>query len=492
MDHGHYVDVNREPLPADFRGGGRAELSKFSVLTLVTALVESVDDDGGVGGGPSKVYKTFPWCNACSCPYVGPLCKHLVVARIIVLVKKLAATWHGSSEALYWRAGSAPTYSHRIISAPTAESSAAADADAAARAIADIPGQAALLTYHAAIALQRCAEGDETIDVVELSEALKNMTVRLSKFSGATLGAGGAGGGPLGKHRKAARDAGTIDRDRSEGAQLRVTLTPSEMLARLDNVHPLPDGPPRTAARLAAVADASAAWGAAAHAALGAAALGVAKALAARTSAEDARGRSDGDGAAAAGALAAGPGAGGDAVMDDGAAESDDGGAAEHGAGAGAGAGVGEGAVARAVGGGRAALAGGRRRRRSPSGADGADGADVAEEVSAARPKRAATGGDAAGGAGAAILTGAAADAAADALEGVLRSVAGAAPARAPIHGLRSRAEPLRRAELGLEQPAVKGGVDAGADTSQPSRGKGAGLLYPGTSPFGAGRDADD
>ena len=67
-----------------------------------------------------------------------------------------------------------------------------------------------------------------------------------------------------------------------------------------------------------------------------------------------------------------------------------------------------------------------------------------------------------------------------------------AAPARAPIHGLRSRAEPLRRAELGLEQPAVKGGVDAGTDTSQPSRGKGAGLLYPGTSPFGAGRDADD
>jgi hypothetical protein len=134
-------------------------------------------------------------------------------------------------------------------------------------------------------------------------------------------------------------------------------------------------------------------------------------------------------------------------------------------------------------------VGGDRRRRRSSAAADGADDAD---EVSAARPKRAATGNDAAGGAGVAALTGAATGAAADAPEGEPHSVTGAAAARPPIHGLRGRAAPLRRAELGLEPPAVKGGVDAGADTSQPSRGRGAGLLYPSTSPFCTGCDADD
>ncbi len=121
-----------------------------------------------------------------------------------------------------------------------------------------------------------------------------------------------------------------------------------------------------------------------------------------------------------------------------------------------------------------------------------ADGADDSDEVSAARPKRVATDDHTARGAGAATHTGAATGAAADATEGEPRSVTGAAAARPPIHGLRGRVAPLRRAELGLEPPAVKGGVDAGAVTSQPSRGKGAGLLYPGTSPFGAGRDADE
>ncbi len=137
--------------------------------------------------------------------------------------------------------------------------------------------------------------------MVELSEAFKSMTVRLSEFSRATLTAraGGAGGGPLGKHRKVARNAGIINRNCTEGLQLRATLTPSEMLARLDDVHPLPDGPPREAARRAAAGDASAAWGAAVHTALSATALGAATSLAAR--AGDARGRGDGDGAPAVG-----------------------------------------------------------------------------------------------------------------------------------------------------------------------------------------------
>jgi hypothetical protein len=340
LEHGHYVNVDGAALPADFRDGGRAELSKFSVLTLVTALVESVDDDGGVGGGPSKVYKAFPWCNACSCPYVGPLCKHLIVARILVLVRKFAATWHGTSEALYWRDGPAATFSHRITSAPTAERSSASDAETAARAAADIPAQVAQLAYHTALTLQRSAEGDETIDVVALSESLKNMTVRMIKFSGAAVAAGGARGGPLGSHRKAARSADAIERDWAEGASLHAMLSPSEMLARLVVAYPLPAGPLRAAALSAAPGEASAAWGAAAHAALSTSARSVTTALVARAAAGSSAG--DGDGGVGSGSgtsAAAGAGAGVDAVKNDASSYNDD--ASGRGAVSGAGAGMG-------------------------------------------------------------------------------------------------------------------------------------------------------
>ena len=40
--------------------------------------------------------------------------------------------------------------------------------DAAARTIVDVPGHDALLTYHAAITLQRCVKGGKTVNVVEL------------------------------------------------------------------------------------------------------------------------------------------------------------------------------------------------------------------------------------------------------------------------------------------------------------------------------------
>jgi hypothetical protein len=56
---------------------------------------------------------------------------------------------------------------------------------------------------------------------------------------------------------------------------------------------------------------------------------------------------------------------------------------------------------------------------------------------------------------------------------------------RSSIPGLRStRLATLRRGELGRLLPDVMGGVSAGADTSQPSMAKGAGLLLPNPQTF--------
>lgn len=183
-------------LPADFRDGGRAELSKFSVLMLVTVLAEGIDDDGGVGGGPSNVYKTFTWCNACSCP-------------ALPLRRRPSA---------------------RRPQTPTRP-----------------PAQVAQLAYNTALTLQRFAEGDKAVDIVALSESLENMTERMIKFSGAAVAAGGARCGPLGSHRKAARSSDAIERDWAEGVPLHAMLSPSEMLARLVVAYPLPAGPLRPA-----------------------------------------------------------------------------------------------------------------------------------------------------------------------------------------------------------------------------------------------------
>ena len=463
MENGHYVDVDGAPLPADFRDGGRTALSKFSVLTLVTALVESVDDDGGIGGGPSKVYTTVPWCNACTCPYVGPLCKHLIVARILVLVRKLAPTWHGNSEALYWRDGPAATYSHRITSAPTSERSTDADADAAARAAADIPAQVAQLTYHAALTLQRIAEGDETVDVVALSESLKNMNMKMMRFSGATLMTGGGRGGPLGSHRKAARSADFVNRDRAEGVLLHASLSPSEMLVRLASTHPLPAGPLREAALNAAPGEASAAWGAAAHAALSTSARSAAIVLASRTATGSGGGRGDGsggsDGVETAAAVA---GAGGDDVMHDTPSSDDDAAGGGTGTGAGAGAGVRE--DVRAGGKERdGAAAGGTRARKRLHSAGAGGGA--AGEGTGASTKRAASGIGAGVDACADAFPNAAAPAAADAPESDMCDIDVGAVRHLPISGLRTRSTTIRRGELGRLMPAVKGGVIADADT---------------------------
>ena len=472
MENGHFVDVDGTALPADFRDGGCTELSKFSVLTLVTALVESVDDDGGIGGAPSKVYTTVPWCNACTCPYVGPLCKHLIVARILVLVRKLVPTWHGNSEALYWRDGPAATYSHRITSAPMAERSKAADADAAARAAADIPAQVAQLAYHTALTLQRAAEGDETVDVVALSEFLKSMNSRMIKFSGAALLAGGARGGPLGSHRKAARSANDINRDRAEGVSLHASLSPSETLARLSRTHPLSAGPLREAALSAAPSEASAAWCAAAHAALSTSARNVAAAFAARAAIGSGGGRGDcssgsgrGDGSSGGVGIEA-AGAGGGAVTNDAPCSDDE--AECRGAGIVAGAGAGTRANLRTGGKERkGAAAGGPKSRKRPHAAgaplSAGEGGDAADECAGAPTKRAAP--DEVD-ASADASPNAAAAATAVASDSEMCGVDAKAVRQPPIPGLRTRSTTVRRGELGLLMPDVKGSVIADADTA--------------------------
>jgi hypothetical protein len=77
----------------------------------------------------------------------------------------------------------------------------------------------------------------------------------------------------------------------------------------------------------------------------------------------------------------------------------------------------------------------------------------------------------------------AAADAAAAALDSQYDNAAAVTDrhAPAPIPGLTARRLPLPRANIGDPRAAVTGGVNAGADTSQPSTAQGVGLLYPGS-----------
>jgi len=74
---------------------------------------------------------------------------------------------------------------------------------------------------------------------------------------------------------------------------------------------------------------------------------------------------------------------------------------------------------------------------------------------------------------------------AADASDGEMGDAVAATAWRPAIPGLRrTRLAMARRGELGRLLPDVKGGVNAGADTSQPSTAKGAGLLFPNPQTF--------
>ena len=454
MEHGHYVDAEKAPRAPDFRDGGRHPLSKFSVLTLVTAIVESVDQDG-VGGAPSRKYTATPWCNACNCPYVGPLCKHLVTTRILTLYKGLEPTWHGDHEALYWRGGAAPTYASRVLAGKSRAAEPIANAEADALALESVPALAAQYVYNIALALQRVADGDETVNVRALLNALENAAERTGSIAGATLESDARRGGTLGRLRKAARDAGTVERDRAEGDVLRGELTAAQKLARVADVFPLPVVPPRAAAAAAPAEDASVAWGVAALTALGASALRAAaatrSAAAARSATSTAAAGGDGSSGVGAGAAA---GSGAAAMLFD-----DSDGAAAGGAGAGAGGGLAE-ATEGSVG----------AEADAEVEGDGDVDDSGAASRSPARKRRKAAGAAERG----------------DARPGDTTSSGGGVSAGARGHelpGLAERDGPRRRGELGRAPPDVRGSVNAGADTSQPSLHAGAGGIYPSAAP---------
>ena len=223
----------------------------------------------------------------------------------------------------------------------------------------------------------------------------------------------------------------------------------------------------------------SAAWGAAAHAALSTLARKVTTALVARAAAGSSAG--DGDGGVGSGSgtsAAAGAGAGVDAVTNDAPSSDDD--AAGGGVGAGAVAGMG----LRARGDERKGV---RYAFKRPLSACASSGA-AADEGSGAPAKRASPGDETVVGTGAGNNASpiAAAAVAADASDReVAVADADSTTRQSSIPGLRStRLATLRRGELGSLLSDVKGGVSAGADTSQPSMAKGAGLLLPNPQTF--------
>jgi hypothetical protein len=55
------------------------------------------------GGAPKAQYAVSLWCNACSCPYTGVLCKHILFLRIFYLLeqKRKRRLWSDEEERLY-------------------------------------------------------------------------------------------------------------------------------------------------------------------------------------------------------------------------------------------------------------------------------------------------------------------------------------------------------------------------------------------------------
>ena len=106
------------------------------------------------------------------------------------------------------------------------------DAEAHALALESVPALAARSVYNIALAMQRVAEGDETVDVRALLKVLERAAERTASIVRVTLESDARRGGTLGRLRKAARDAGTVERDRAEGDVLR-----SELTAAHDNTH---------------------------------------------------------------------------------------------------------------------------------------------------------------------------------------------------------------------------------------------------------------
>lgn len=244
MENGHYVDSAGNCLKPDFSGGTRRRFSKFSVHTLVTAVFGSIDVDGS-SASPQREYTIALWCDACTCHYVGPLCKHLLAGRILRLVQKLPPLWHGSAEALYWGAGPTPSYAVRTCLAPLeASCDLRAEAEAEAVAAEDLPVLYATLGHHLALIACRVASGDaDAMKLTDVESSLRGLVRRAEVWSGAHLAEPGGGarrGGRLGKFQKRAGTAGEVDADRAMGPQLREALLPAARLDLLVKAYPLP------------------------------------------------------------------------------------------------------------------------------------------------------------------------------------------------------------------------------------------------------------
>lgn len=245
MEHGHYVDKDGKPYPPDY--DGRAAFGRYSILTLVSALVASVLD-GESGSHPHGTYTCVPWCNACNCPHVAPLCKHLITTRIVLKYHDRPVMWHGDADVLYWGQGSVhPSYAIRCLSKKRAEPDEVVDPAACAALISGIPAKAAIAMHLLALSTQRLASdsGDASsalANLQRLDATLNSFISRLVPLSGATLQQGitAQRGRAAGQQRKAAKSAYEVDSDRVAGAKLYETLTPADQLQRLSAIYPLP------------------------------------------------------------------------------------------------------------------------------------------------------------------------------------------------------------------------------------------------------------
>lgn len=256
MENDHFVDKVGQCYKPDFKSGGRSRFAQFSVQTLVTAVFGSVNIDG-VTVPPQRVYTLALWCDACSCRYIGPLCKHLLAGRIVNLVRKVAPCWHGNAEVLYWGDGPVPSYAVRCFTAQSDAAEPLHDAEAAAAAAEELPALYAAAGHHLALIAERasaatagndCDAESESLRVAlagtlaSVSTALRSFVKRAEGWSGARIvepGAASRRGGTLGVFKRRAGSTEEVDTDRATAPQLRDALSPFARLELLVKTHPL-------------------------------------------------------------------------------------------------------------------------------------------------------------------------------------------------------------------------------------------------------------
>ena len=239
-----YVDKDGQPLKHDFKGGSRSRFAKFSVQTLVTAVFGSIDVDGGTVS-PQLEYTLALWCDACSCRYIGPLCKHLLSGRIVSLIRKVAPFWHGNAETLYWGAGPLPSYAVRCCStAAEVADTLQDDTEADAAAAEDLPALYAAAGHHLALIAERASTGDfDAGTLASVATALRSLVKRAEGWSGARItepGGASRRGGILGAYKRRVGSTEEVDTDRAGAPQLRDPLSQSARLEILVKTHPLP------------------------------------------------------------------------------------------------------------------------------------------------------------------------------------------------------------------------------------------------------------